>query len=494
MTRVYWFALLIGLLALTGHADADIVLDWNQTMRDVMKSDGIHEVNHANPGWSTRSFAMVNGAIYDAFQSLNRTHAPFLYTPTTSGASLEAAVHQAARDILVECYDHLDEVAMIESVYSARMSNVADGVEKTAGMTLGSAIAHHYKVARESDGLKEGSNYMPLTGPGYWRPDPWNPGQIAWGPQWGTVSTFAIGNTTPYIDALPPLPSLESPEYAAAYNQVMNYGALDEFGPAHTPTSRTADQTEIGLFWAYDRRSMGPPPVLFNRNLAEIAEAIGNSTEDNARLFAMASVAQADASVAAWDAKFKYNFWRPVAGIQEGDTDNNPLTEQDLDWRPLGAPGASLIDIIDDFTPPFPAWTSGHATMGASVFRTLELFYGTNDFALADAAIGDDAITDSFVLTSEEEGGGGTRSFAKFAHDSLFALESPTETPDWENTASRIFLGVHWLMDQRDGMTLGHNIAADIAAMRFQAVPEPTAAMLLTALAGAFVLQCRRRS
>jgi hypothetical protein len=172
-----------------------------------------------------------------------------------------------------------------------------------------------------------------------WRP---RPGQSAWGPGWGTVHTFSIPSTSPFVDALPPLPALTSAEYTAAFNQVKDYGAL-------VSPSRTADQTAIGLFWAYDRPSMGPPPVLFVKNLEDIAAAVGTSAQDNARMFAMASVAQADAAIAAWDAKYQYNLWRPIAGIQEADTDGNPDTVQDANWQPLGAPGNDPGSSGDDF-------------------------------------------------------------------------------------------------------------------------------------------------
>src|SRR3990172_8978151 len=105
--KVWVFVSLVFAWPAVGHAD--VVTDWNETIRHVIKSDGHHMANHANPGWSTRSMAMMNGAIYDAFQSVDRTYAPFLYKPQTNDASLEAAVHKAARDILMDCYTHQDE-------------------------------------------------------------------------------------------------------------------------------------------------------------------------------------------------------------------------------------------------------------------------------------------------------------------------------------------------------------------------------------------------
>ena len=186
-------------------------------------------------------------------------------------------------------------------------------------------------------------------------------------------------------------------------------------------TTRTPDQTQTAIFWAYDRAGMGPPPVVFNQAVSEIATQHSNTTADNARLFAMTMVAQADASIAAWNSKFVADFWRPITAIREGDTDGNPLTEADTNWIPLGAPGAGSVP---DFTPPFPAYVSGHATFGGAVFTTLANFYGTDDF--------------DFTLTSGEMPGI-TRSFHSFSQASE------------ENGRSRVYMGVHWNFDDVEG-------------------------------------------
>jgi hypothetical protein len=243
---------------------------------------------------------------------------------------------------------------------------------------------------------------------------------------------------------------------------VKQYGALNS-------TVRTREQTEIGLFWAYDRPAMGPPSVLFVNNLEQIAAQAGNTPAQNARLFAMASVAAADAATAAWDAKFKYNLWRPVAAIQDGGADGNPNTVADPTWRPLGAPGNDPNSIADDFTPPFPAWTSGHATMGGAWFKSIELFYGTNSFDQIDGILGNDPV---YTLTSQEAGSGGSRDFTTFTQTGILGagLEN---SPEGENGMSRVYLGVHWIFDQTDGMAMGNNIATYVAANHFQAVPEP---------------------
>jgi Ca2+-binding RTX toxin-like protein len=180
--------------------------------------------------------------------------------------------------------------------------------------------------------------------------------------------------------------------------------------------------------------------VLYNQNVQEIAEQKGNSLEDNVRLFAMFNVAMADTGIATWKAKFDYDLWRPITAIREGDMDGNPLTIADPNWIPLGAPGPNPNSSADDFTPPFPAYTSGHAGFGAAVFRTLARFYGSDQF--------------SFTLTSEELPGV-TRSYSSFSQ----AAE--------ENGRSRIYLGIHWEFDNSQGQILGNRVADYVATGMF---------------------------
>jgi hypothetical protein len=165
---------------------------------------------------------------------------------------------------------------------------------------------------------------------------------------------------------------------------------------------------------------------------------------ENARLFALVNIAMADAGIASWETKYIYDLWRPVVGIRNGHLDGNPDTPGEPDWRPLGAPASNSGDPDGDFTPPFPAYTSGHATFGGAVFRILERFYGTDDIAF-------DAQSDE--LNGITEGANGeirpavTRHFDSFGQ----AME--------ENAQSRIYLGIHWQFDAQEGIKQGSAIA-----------------------------------
>jgi hypothetical protein len=212
-------------------------------------------------------------------------------------------------------------------------------------------------------------------------------------------------------------------------------------------TVRTADQTEIGTFWGYDRGGLGPPPILYNHIAQTIALNENNTLEENARLFALLNVAQADAGIAAWETKYVYDLWRPIHAIREADTDGNPLTTAVPDWTPLGAPAG----LAPGFTPPFPAYVSGHATFGAAVFRSLANFFGTNSY--------------EFDVRSDELPGV-VRHFSSFSE----AAE--------ENGRSRIYLGIHYNFDDVYGRAMGDQIADYVHEHLFQPLAAPPVEIL----------------
>lgn len=406
----------------------DMVLHWNDVAMNVMRAD----TTLPGPGWASRSLAITSLAIFDAVNSLDRTHDP--YEILVKGyqrrdTSIEAAVASAAHDVMAALYPA--QQAMLDAELSASLMSVPDGPKETRGVALGKITAAALLAARADDGAYDVTPYEVDPAPGHWSPDPYNPGQIAWGPGWGLVEPFALQSGDQFQS--PPPPDMTSAEYAASYNEVKSLGARDS-------TTRTADQSEIAVFWAYDAGGMGTPPGMFDQQVAIIARQKHNSLAENARLFALVNMAQADAGIAAWETKFAFDLWRPVTAIHRGDEDGNPATIADPEWEPMGAPG---LGAASDFTPPFPAYVSGHATFGAAVYSVLANFYGTDRM--------------KFTLHSDELPGV-TREFTRFSQASA------------ENARSRIYMGVHWNFDDQFGQIMGRQIASYV----FRHELEPT--------------------
>jgi hypothetical protein len=252
---------------------------------------------------------------------------------------------------------------------------------------------------------------------------------------------------------------MNSPEYTAAYNEVKRLGG----DGVTTPTQRTAEQTQIGIFWAYDGTpSLCAPPRLYNQIALQIADQMKSSDIEVARLLALVNVAMADAGMAIWESKYFYDLWRPIAGIRESDPgtgptgtgDGNAQTVGDLNWKPLGAPASNLQG--PNFTPPFPAYPSGHAGFGGALFQTLRNFYGTDKIAFK-------FISDEFNGVTKGNDGA-VRPVIQRSFSSLSQAEE-------ENGQSRIYLGIHWSFDKTEGIALGREVADWVFDHAFAPLP-----------------------
>ena len=440
---------------------ADVVTDWNSVAFGALRRDG----TMPGPTWASRNLAMLHGAIFDAVNSVSQSHTMYMYTgPTNPVASQEAAAAQAAYHVLAYLYpDPVLQMPHFDAALAGSLAAIPDGPAKLAGIALGDAVGNEMIAFRANDNSHLMNAYTTTNAPGHWRPDP-RPGQptMALEPDWGLVTPFVLSSANQF--APPAVPSLTSAEYAAAFQEVRLLGDKTvRQDPSIDPL------TEIGVFWGYDRSEMGPPPILYNQAIQAVASLQGNTLAENARLFALANIAQADAGIAAWDSKYdpQNDFWRPITGIREADTDGNPATLADPNWEPYGAPGGTLSNgtVIPNFTPPFPAYVSGHATFGAAAFRTLADFYGT------------DAVT--FSLQSDELPGV-VRAFNSFSEAAA------------ENGRSRIYLGIHWSFDDLQGQTLGNFIADYVHAHALLPIPEPSVGILVTAL-GVYLAWRRNR-
>jgi membrane-associated phospholipid phosphatase len=233
------------------------------------------------------------------------------------------------------------------------------------------------------------------------------------------VTPFATTSATQFGPPAPPL--INSPEYAAAVDEVQRLGSLNS-------TERTTEQTEIALFWA-DGGGTSTPAGHWNQIAADIALGQAGSLWENSRLFAALNTAMADAGIAAWTAKYSYDLWRPVDAIRRGDTDGNDATAVDPSWTPLLR------------TPPFPSYISGHSSFSGAAESVLAAAFGANlHFTTrADGHTGftQRPLSDSLITT---------RSFDSFA-----------EAAD-EAGQSRVYGGIHYQFDNQAGLAMGRQI------------------------------------
>lgn len=423
--------------------ESDVVQQWNELFGELLAEDELNQ----NPGYASRAMAMLNLAIYDTVSIAAGDSENTFYNYATdivrglSNLSTEVAASQAAYTVLSSLYSQ--QQGTLDVFFSEVLDSSGRGNDTAASVALGEEVGNQVLAERAGDGSEVVGEYTYTDELGYFQPDPLNPDIAAWGPAWGEVETFAISS----VDSFSPetTPALTSEEYAASYNEVLELGSVDS-------TVRTADQTEAGIFWAYDREGLGTPLALYNDVLLTIAEQQGNTLLENAALFAQTSVAMADAAIVAWDTKFSEEFWRPVTAIHQGDADGNDLTAGDEDWTALGAPDGGE-DIIG-FTPQFPTYISGHATFGGALFGSLQEFYGTDDIA--------------FELESEElaillEDPELQAAYGLDLDDATRSFDSLSEAMA-ENGRSRVYLGIHFDFDDLVGQDVGQAIAASVAS------------------------------
>ncbi|QDS94698.1 PAP2 superfamily protein [Roseimaritima multifibrata] len=426
----------------TSQTETDVVLEWNDLFGEILVDD----TQNQNPGYASRSQAILNLAIYDAVAiatSGNDAETFYDYDlnlSQTDKISAEVAASQAAYTVLSSLYP--DQQGTLDAFLETSLSSLSNDGNFADSLEVGTEIGNEILAIRASDGSDVIAEYTYTDEAGYFQPDPLNPDVAAWGPTWGDVDTFAISSSDDFRPET--TPALTSEEYAASYNEVLELGSADS-------ETRTADQTEAGIFWAYDREGLGTPIALFNDVLQTIAVQEGNTIEENAALFAQASVAMADAGITAWDTKFTEEFWRPVTAIQAGDTDGNDLTEGDADWVALGAPNG---EDTTGFTPQFPTYISGHATFGAALFGTLQEFYGTDDISFdvtsaeLEMLLENPELQEAYGLDLDDA----TRTFDSFSEAMA------------ENGVSRVYLGIHFDFDDLVGQEVGQAIATSVAS------------------------------
>ena len=404
------------------------------------------------PCRSARAMAIVHIAMFDTVNSVFGKYQSYTGVRAPVGpASMRAAISQAAHDTLTNLFPSQ------APTFSARLAE--DLVEvrnkgiRRRSINLGRRTAAAILAMRADDGsqhpeLRVGTNeneHATSDLPGHWRQDPISMIPLALGAHWHECKPIVIQSNAQF--RVPPPPAMDSAAYTIAFNEVKRFGG----DGVTTPTGRTAEQTHIGIYWAYDGTpSLCAPPRLYNQIALKIADEMKSSDLEVARLLTLINVAMADAGNAIWESKYFYDVWRPITGIREADLgtgptgngDGNPATIGNPTFSPLGAPASNLSG--PNFTPPFPAYPSGHAGFGGALFQTLRRFYGT------------DAI--AFTFVSDEFNGvtqgndGNARPLLPRSFTSLSQAEE-------ENGQSRIYLGIHWSFDKTEGIAQGQRVA-----------------------------------
>ena len=426
--RIRSIGALLGVVALgatlaPSFARADMVTDWNDTA-----STAIVGVAKQPPPVAVMSFAMVQGAVYDAVEAIDGRYRPYLATPRARRTdSADAAAATAAVRVLTGVLADLppDQEAMLQTLlqprYDASLAAIADGPSKTRGIADGEQAAAAMLAARHDDGNPHNGLYDPFTPvpgttPGAWRPTP---------PLFATDPAPWVANVRPFlvpsVDMLRvagPNP-LTSRAYARDFNEVKSLGALHS-------TTRTPDETDAAIFWQENAYS------LYNRIFRTVAADNHLSLPDSARMLAMTNLAGADAAIGCWHEKYRWNFWRPITAIREADTDGNRATTADPTWLPLFDPSTPVAPGAPPLvTPAFPDNPSGHLCATSAIVSTLQHFFGRDRVPIS-------------VKSTES---GTTRHFARLS-DVL-----------GEVTNARVWGGIHFRTADIQGAQLGATVA-----------------------------------
>jgi PAP2 superfamily len=319
-------------------AFADVITDWNEKAVAFVTPRMV-------PAAGQRVVAIMQVAMFDAVNSIERRYRPYLIQlPAIATASKEAAATAAAGTVLVGLYP---QDADLKSAVAAYLATIPNSDAKSDGIRLGEAVAAKILEARAKDGADAPDSYRYKTRPGVYVPTP-----ITVSSTWGNVTPFALASASQFRPE-PPV-ALKSEQWATDYNEIKDLGNK-------TSTKRSARQTEDARFWLITGPQSSEPVV------RQIVAAKKMSLIDSARFMALTSVAGADAAIAVFDAKYTYEFWRPITAIRNGDQDDNPTTERDAAWQPI------------DNTPMHPEYPCAHCIISGAIASAIETALGTAD-------------------------------------------------------------------------------------------------------------------
>ena len=344
--------------------------------------------------------ATVHVAMYDAVVAIKGGFEPFSTEPAapTAGASVNAAAAAAACGVLRGLFP--SRAPQYEPACQSYINALPNGIGKTRGLAVGTEVAAGTLASRANDGRSTVVSYLAGSDPGDFRGiNPINQFMP-------TMRPFALTSASQFRAEGPP--DLTSFDFARDLNEVKALGSAASL-------VRTPEQTDLARF------ATDPPPRFFSRNLRRFATD-GRSVLDHARLLAILWVAQADATVACFDSKYYFDFWRPQSAVPLADTDGNPATVADPAWTPVVP------------TPNHPEYPAAHACNSATVGAVLERFYGTKKLNFVM-----DATVPGLTTPVRQY-----RNVDDFVSDIKMA---------------RIYGGMHYRNSVNDGATLGVRVA-----------------------------------
>jgi len=320
------------LAALIGVARADVVMDWNARADAIATDKRLLSPVHG------RALAMMHVAMFEAVNAIERRYVPYrLKLVADRNTSGEAAAAMAAHDVLVALYP--DQQSGLDTLLSETLQHVPEGAAKERGLILGKKAAEGILELRASDGAEAAEAYRPVTQPGVYVPTTL--------PVGSTVSGYTPWVMTSAAQFRPaPPPALNSDTWTRDLNEIREIGGLSS-------KTRSAEQTDIGKFWFLTGART------YNPIVQQVAQHRKMNLLDCARLYALASMAGEDAYIAVFDAKYAFNFWRPVTAIRNADQGGNAATPRDATWLPLGD------------TPMHPEYPCAHCITSAAVASVL---------------------------------------------------------------------------------------------------------------------------
>ena len=377
-------------------AFANVITDWDEKAVAVVAP--MSSLDGTSPYTAVRMMGMVHAAMFDAVNSIEPHYRPYLVQlPAAPATSKEAAAAAAAASVLATI--DAKTAGEMKAALATYLASIPDGVTKAEGVKLGEAVAAKILAARANDGSDAPDAYRPRTTPGVYVPT-----AITLSSMWPTLKPFALTSPAQFRPK-PPI-SLESEEWATDYNELKDYGGKKS-------AKRTAQQTETALFWT-------SPLLAYQPLERQLVTAKQMSVVDSARFMALEAVALNDAIIAVLDAKYHYNFWRPITAIRNGDIDGNPATDREATWLPVAN------------TPMHPEYPCSHCIQSGSVAAVVKAVLGGVDIP-------------EVALTSPATPGVTHR----WSNMTAFAEEVAN---------ARIWAGFHYRFSTRVGTQMGYQI------------------------------------